>query len=372
MRNNDVVLTLEEKLYLYKYFRSINALLSRRMLPGRKPNEEHLTSTLCELLDERYEALHNLDYTWSMLINDFNKENILNAFSLEIQTNEHYKKFEGKYSYADLGIVVNYHNSFTGFTSTRAILFQAKKLFPNNNQYNLSSRYESFDIEQLNNLFSIGAIYDKKKCGYGDAPSSEYLFYLFYDPLQNNFSKTSHQKLLYLNEIRGHHRISHRHNKHMEGYDLMLPYFQKIQWKLYFNEELEYLPQIGMVVLSAHDLWCRIMTKKSYGDDRPISCFSIDDKRDDFKIRKSYERYKPRFEDIYCNMEEWPYLNAIQFEDFMVFHLLTSYLGSQNEGIIKIASGEPPDTKRNWATKYSIKIDIESRHDDLNVHSIKK
>lgn len=59
-----------------KYFKGIDSLLAKRFLFGFLPNEEHITSILCELLDERGSQLHQLPYSLLDLNNDLKKNGV--------------------------------------------------------------------------------------------------------------------------------------------------------------------------------------------------------------------------------------------------------------------------------------------------------
>ena len=56
-----------------KYFKGVDLLLAKRFLFGFLPNEEHITSILCELLDDRGSQLHTLPYTLLDLNSDLKK-----------------------------------------------------------------------------------------------------------------------------------------------------------------------------------------------------------------------------------------------------------------------------------------------------------
>ena len=60
-----------------KYFQEIDINLSKRFSLGFFPDEEHITSTLCELLDKNGSQLHSLGYSLSDLNNDLKKNNMV-------------------------------------------------------------------------------------------------------------------------------------------------------------------------------------------------------------------------------------------------------------------------------------------------------
>ncbi|MBC1240624.1 hypothetical protein GNE10_26390 [Nostoc sp. 2RC] len=71
------VLTPRDIKFFFKYFRSIDKILCQRYSLGFCPDEEHLTSILCELLDHKGSQLHQLLYSIADLNRDLEKSGSL-------------------------------------------------------------------------------------------------------------------------------------------------------------------------------------------------------------------------------------------------------------------------------------------------------
>lgn len=144
------VITPQDAELLLKYFTGVASTLAKRFELGFLPDEEHLTSLLCELLDDHGAELHLLAYSVSDLNKDLKKIGSLLNAAITLETTDYNKHQERHFTQADLGIVldfkdyIDYSNSFR-----KGLLIQAKKLFPtNDNHYRLNSCYKSFNPEQ--------------------------------------------------------------------------------------------------------------------------------------------------------------------------------------------------------------------------------
>jgi hypothetical protein len=117
---------------------------------GFHPDEEHLTSLLCELLDDKGAELHSLDYSVSDLNKDLSEIGSLLNAAITLETTDYNKNQERHYTQADLGIILDFKDYIDNSNSFRkGILIQAKKLFPtNDSQYRLDSCYQSFNPDQ--------------------------------------------------------------------------------------------------------------------------------------------------------------------------------------------------------------------------------
>ncbi len=71
------VLTPRDIKFFFKYFRSIDKILCQRYSLGFCPDEKHLTSILCELLDHKGSQLHQLLYSIADLNRDLEKSGSL-------------------------------------------------------------------------------------------------------------------------------------------------------------------------------------------------------------------------------------------------------------------------------------------------------
>ncbi|TVP61158.1 MAG: hypothetical protein EA343_14980 [Nodularia sp. (in: Bacteria)] len=181
-----------------KYFKCVDMLLAKRFSLGFLPNEEHITSILCELLDEHGSQLHPLTYSLSDLNNDLKQSCGLLQADVSISTSDYNKYEERHFTQSDLGIVLEYQDYIEpDYSFSRGVLIQAKKLFPyQNSDYNFSSKYESFKSDQHNRLDQLNQIYVKKGCG------SECVKYLMYNPPLEIIPKYEQQKILHKEMVR--------------------------------------------------------------------------------------------------------------------------------------------------------------------------
>jgi hypothetical protein len=140
-----------------KYFTGVSHALAQRFAIGFQPDEEHLTSLLCELLDERGSALHSLEYTVADLNKDLQGMGSLLQATVSLSTTPYTKYAEGHFTQADLGIILEYSDHVDHSNSfQKGLLVQAKKLFPaSSNGYSLCSRYTSFDVDQHEKLTQL-------------------------------------------------------------------------------------------------------------------------------------------------------------------------------------------------------------------------
>lgn len=185
-----------------KYFKGIDFLLSQRFACGFNPAEEHLTSILCELLDERGSQLHPLEYNASDLNNDLSRNGGLLQANISLETNE-FNKFQEHYAtQSDLGVILEYQDNIERKNQfTKGILIQAKKLYSNKNlspslDYTFESKYESFKEPHLENsqhqkLKSLNNFFIDKDCG------KECVKYLMYNPPLERLPKGEQQRILY-------------------------------------------------------------------------------------------------------------------------------------------------------------------------------
>lgn len=180
-----------------KYFKGINSLIAKRFLFGFSPDEEHLTSILCELLDERGSQLHSLPYSLLDLNNDLKKNGGLLKADISISTTDYNKYQESRATQSDLGIILEYRDNIEPDNSfTNGILLQAKKLFPSQDKYSdggykLNSIYKSFDEKQHERIEKLNNFYVGKRCG------NECIKYLMYNPSLESIPKYEQNKILY-------------------------------------------------------------------------------------------------------------------------------------------------------------------------------
>jgi hypothetical protein len=177
------ILTPNDVQFLLRYFAGIDQALCRRYSLGFRPDEEHLTSLLCELLDSKGVELHNLPYGIAQLNEDLKQSGSLVRAEISVKTNAYNKHQERYLTQSDLGIIVEYEDRVEPALSFKnGVLVQAKRLFPlRNGEYGLDSKYESFDEDQHLRLEKL--MKDFGVLAGGDPEfGSHCAKYLFYNP----------------------------------------------------------------------------------------------------------------------------------------------------------------------------------------------
>lgn len=149
--------------------------MNRRSAPG----EDNLTFLLCELLDERSSDLHLLEYSLSKVREKLAQSETALDIDISFETHAFSRHYEGKYSGADLGLLISVDHPVLG-TWRGGALLQAKKLFhaASGLAYALNSRYKSFDKEQAKFLSELGRRYH----------AYHSIHYLWYNPTSIAFS----------------------------------------------------------------------------------------------------------------------------------------------------------------------------------------
>ena len=180
MQGMNISLTGYEGAILWRFFDSVSSAVSMRMLRGSPPGEENLTFLLCELLDESSTDLHKLEYSLSSAKEELEKSDAGITIDVGIETHEHTKHFESKYSGADLGIVLSIDHPILG-KSRRAVLVQAKKLFAKSKsrEFILHSEYSSYDKGQAGFLKELAQRFETWNS----------VFYLWYNPPTSGFAE---------------------------------------------------------------------------------------------------------------------------------------------------------------------------------------
>ena len=162
--NSIPVFSPQDASLFLKYFTGVSQVLARRFALGFHPDEEHLTSLLCELFDERGSVLHSLDYTVADLNRDLQELGSLLQTAISLETTPYTKHEERHFTQADFGIILVYTDHVDRSSSfSKGLLVQAKKLFPaSGGGYDLNSQYSSFDANQHDRFTQLGRYYIEK------------------------------------------------------------------------------------------------------------------------------------------------------------------------------------------------------------------
>ncbi|MBD3815725.1 MAG: hypothetical protein IE913_04595 [Halothiobacillus sp.] len=117
--------------HLLRHFNAIDRAVTRQMVYPRPKDEEQLTGTLIDLLDEQVQVQERVEYGIADLRRDLAEVSEPIGVSFAVETHKYSKEFEGRVSQADLGLIVVYENNFEPHLSgKRSWLLQAKRVYP--------------------------------------------------------------------------------------------------------------------------------------------------------------------------------------------------------------------------------------------------
>lgn len=137
---------------ILKHFNAVDEAVSEKLLRSRIRNEEEMTKSLIDALDEKYQRLEGVNYLVEDLRKDLNIAGESTLIELDIETHIYSKQFEAYVSQADLGLVIQYKNHYEPrLSKSWSWLLQAKRVFPVNDtpiEYSADSRFKSFDKDQ--------------------------------------------------------------------------------------------------------------------------------------------------------------------------------------------------------------------------------
>ena len=313
-------LTPAEMHFMEKFFDSVAGAISARMTSGSNVGEEALTFLLCEMMDENWNSSHVLSYDLAALTRDLLQCGDLHKVEVTFETHEHGKGFEGRHSYADLGIIVRYEDHIDG-TFQKAILVQAKRLYKKNNGYNLSCPYSEFKHDQFAKLTEL-----QKKFG------SNAACYLFYNPLRAAFDEDSQKQIAHF-ETRLFNSLTDElleeilHFPFRKGY---MSHLAGLRGNRTDDNIQTYLKQQDAELSASPGV--RVATLQGLAH--------IIDGWSDKQV--------PTLLDLYqrAAKEKYPRLyNAVllRFSSFLLQGLLGCFLGETNNELIQLASGRLPE-----------------------------
>jgi hypothetical protein len=325
-----------EKLYLRKYFDGVDRAISEEMQVGKSVSEESLTFMLARLLDDQSTFQRMLDYSIEELNNDLDNCGTGAQISIEFETNEHKKHFESSVSNADLGIVLTRERSILDPGYKKAIIIQSKKLYPFKEMYKLYSRYEGFKKEQYSALKQIASQY----CRDG-------VVYFLYNPKLDAFSEDDAQIIRAL-EARG---LSSHFSPFSPGF-FWHPDMQYI-FRKYFRIDRSPFVTAGGVALDAKSPEEILGQRKKIIELRPgIRVLGLPDMsylvEEDESVRSSFhleECYQYALSDRWWGSRYT--VPFMPFSSFIVDMFMSCSYGCDDENLIRIAEGLPPDSNEN-------------------------
>lgn|GEM_PF-2348743 len=344
-----------ENSYLRRFFDGVDKAITEEMQSGRSLLEENLTFVLARLLDEQSTFQRILDYPLEKLNADLEACGSGAQVSIEFETNEHKKSFEAAVSHADLGIVVRREGSIFGGPYTKGIIVQSKKLYHWKNRYSLRSAYEGFDPVQFTNLRDIASKYGRRG-----------VFYFLYNPKIDAFPEEE-AKILVALEARVCSLFG--------GPTFPIPYWHP-ELEYFFHKFLRRRPFVWSASTSElpnpdhlRDERNRLLLSRP--GLRVLGISSIEAIVESNKtIQKSFrleECYRYAFSGHWFeNSGAVPFL---PLSSFIVDLVLGCHSGSDNENLVRIAEGKPPEPgpgdnvmepAQGLAVRHTLKITFKS------------
>lgn len=315
-------LTVPELSYLHRYFTGVGDALGCRMREGSTPSEPNLTFLLCELMDENITARHVLQYPLAKLNADLEACGIGNRIEIAFETNEYTQAFEGKISFADLGIVFERRDALGGHLR-KAVLVQSKRLYHKNRAFSLDSEYEGYHHDQFENLKLLVKRFEADSAAY----------YFLYNPDLQGMGEKDQKKIgaletVFLRSVAVRHPELERFVRHF-GWPGWLPGWLPGQSTLKGKEEIDQLRDAQRQALE---------TRPGL---RVCGLSAIE------KVAKP--KKKPRLRDFYDlrhqHPEPWFDSDCLfeTFADFMILGIIGCTSGSEKLGLIAVAEGKMPD-----------------------------
>lgn len=176
--------------HLLRHFDAIDRAVTRQMVYPRPKDEEQLTGTLVDLLDEQVQLQERIAYNAVQLRGDLAEASEPVAVSFSLETHKYTKEFEGRISQADLGLIVVYENNFEPHLSAqRSWLLQAKRVYPtslNPTQYEPRAKFGAVNSAQEQRIRDLVRFVD-----------SDFFRYLQYCPRPETLDEETRLELSY-------------------------------------------------------------------------------------------------------------------------------------------------------------------------------
>lgn len=303
---------------LWRYFDGVSQALALRFEDGSPPHEENLTFLLCELLDGGTTGRHLLEYPLCKAKEDLDRADGGITLDVAFETHAHTKHVEHAYSGADLGIVFELKHPLFGH-SKRAILLQAKRLFPNSSgDYTLNSTFSSFHKKQHDML-------DEVRCRFSAWDS---VFYLWYAPASKMFSEDDAKIIRSLEAT-----TCNRHQSNWYRLKGLDPYIDEmIDFRGPWHDRLQTARMITPVDDSRLRAW-RIAQPATRFSSLPIVNEITDDGR---KLRLEHF-YKAQSTQ---RRKSWGKIAFEPFANLFLFGIQSDGIGNSSEDWIRLARGE--------------------------------
>jgi len=216
-------LTPREAKLLVRYFDGVDDVVTARLTSGFSPHEDHLTSLLCEMLDDNLSALSTLPYALPKLKEDLAADKRPLRASIQIEAKKYPPHIERRLTSSDLGIVIDYRDNFNSQNSfQKGAMFQAKKLYGNKHhqRYSLTDCFDELDPEQLRRLVDMAKDDSLNKDPlYPQHSNGDLFHYLFYCPRVEAYDEPSQEEVWHHVIPAGQRRFRHWRHHPMEWFE---------------------------------------------------------------------------------------------------------------------------------------------------------
>lgn len=309
---------------LFKFFESVDLVISKRLLAGFNPHEEHLNSLFCEMMDENMTSEHNLSYTLQSLKKELTESESLFSIDLRIETKKYPAHIEKRITGSDFGIILNINDNYRFATYRKAIVIQAKRLHAKNKDpkiFSVRDTYKSFDSSQLLKLATlINDEHLRERIGNGFPYERNFAYYLFYNPPLEGFNENSQKYIQYnIASVLSSNIFDHTKGFHI--YDSLT--------KSKF--------QIKPGILISNLEWL-VEEKLEMSEE----------------LLKIKDNTPPRAEQVYSRI----FSSVNSFPWFMVYDFIMGGVGNSSDTAINIASGNDGKNDYNILPSYVIQLEF--------------
>lgn len=350
-----------ESTFLRKFFDGVDRAVTEEMQAGRTLLEESLTFALCRLLDGQSTFQRMLEYPLKDLNADLDRCGSGTALTIEFETNEHKKTYEAAVSHADLGIIIRRESSVFGPAHNKAIIVQAKKLYPARDGYKLTSAYDGFDPAQFKALKELA-----------DKGHWEGIYYFFYNPKVASFAEPD-VKVLRALESRFASQLSWPYSAFPFWHPEMEHVLHMLARRGGYIDKIGPLPERA----SSDEL---VRLRQQAVDSRPgmrvLAVWSVNELvnarqriKNSFKLEECYRHALS--EQLWCSNGTVPFPCL---SSFFVDYLMACIRGSDSETIINIAQGNVPENQNpptaaspSIAARHTLRITVRNTLPSMDV-----
>lgn len=202
MPNSRTCLTPRDAKLIIRYLDGVDDVISARLVSGFNPHEDHLTSLLCEMLDDNLTSLSALPFPLSKLKEELALDSKGLKVSLSIEVKKYPPHLERRLTSSDIGIIVAYRdNVIPNRSFEKGALFQAKKLYRAraDHPYTLHDSFKEFDPDQLLRLLKVFPNDEMNELPHHKGDHCDnFCHYLFYCPRLDGYDEQSRQDIQHL------------------------------------------------------------------------------------------------------------------------------------------------------------------------------